>query len=444
MFAVAGFGAALFSATAAAAPDLSGKTDDSIRQVLLVVSNHQIDDAARAFGGKLADGDYTPVSTVEALKAARQPKGISWSYPWGVTLYGVIRAGDFLEDKSAQKFALEHNQVVARSYAFYADAKTKLGLGEAEWRTILRDGMKVRFGPLISLGHLDSCGAMGVQILEGMLKHPESVIPEQKAVVERVADWVVNRQERLPDDSPWPGTFWRPNSADGDRDHPAVWPKGTIWIDDLYMGGTFLVRYYQYTGEGKYLDDAARQVIHMASMVQDTDGVWFHGFSIPLQKRSPIKWGRANGWAMVSTVEVLSAMKDDNPLRPLVLGVLRRHIEGIKALQAPSGMWRQILNDPELWEETSCTAMFGYSIARAVNRGWIAPENMAVARKAFEAICAKYITPDGQVNGTCRGTNIAQVADYYRDRPHPDDELHGRGVVLLLGAEILAAGKSAK
>ena len=50
------------------------------------------------------------------------------------------------------------------------------------------------------------------------------------------------------------------------------------------------------------------------------------------------------------------------------LDVLRRHIEGVKPLQASSGMWRQVMDHPELWEETSCTAMFAYSIARAVNR----------------------------------------------------------------------------
>jgi len=55
-------------------------------------------------------------------------------------------------------------------------------------------------------------------------------------------------------------------------------------------------------------------------------------------------------------------------------------------------MWRQVLDHPELWEETSCTAMFAYSIARAVNRGWIEPAHMAVARRAFGGI-AQQVTP---------------------------------------------------
>ena len=124
-----------------------------------------------------------------------------------------------------------------------------------------------------------------------------------------------------------------------------------------------------------------------------------------------------------------------------LLDILRRHIDGIKPLQPESGVWRQVLDQKALWEETSCTAMFAYSIARAVNRGWIDASNMAVARKAFAGICAGYITPDGGVNGTCEGTNVGLDVEFYANRKRPDNDLHGRGVVLLAGTEILTGKK---
>src|SRR6185369_14813789 len=116
--------------------------------------------------------------------------------------------------------------------------------------------------------------------------------------------------------------------------------------------------------------------------------------------------------------------------------ILRRQIAGVEKLQAPSGMWRQVLDHPELWEETSCTAMFAYSIARAVNLGWLPAEHLAVARRAFAGI-AQNVTSEGVVKGTCAGTNIGKDLDYYAKRERPDDDLHGRGVVLLAGTEIL-------
>ena len=206
------------------------------------------------------------------------------------------------------------------------------------------------------------------------------------------------------------------------------------------MACPFLVRWARYTGDSRYLDDAARQIIQMAARLQDTDGVWYHAYFVNDHRRSPIKWGRANGWGVVATVEVLSALPEDHPARAQLLDILRRHLAGLRPLQDASGMWHQVLDHPEIWEETSCTAMFAYGYARAVNRGWIDSSNLAVARKAFAGLEA-HVTPEGAVNGTCEGTNIGMDLSFYANRKRPDDDLHGRGVVLLAGSEILAAQK---
>lgn len=407
-------------------PSLSSRTestaidDASIRQILDAVAHRQI----RA----LHDGDYAPAPSPDSALAARRPEGIMWSYQWGVVLYGALRSTDVTGDQAVLDFVLEHNRAVARYYAWLAAMGEKFD-GHAAWTAFIRDNTQVKLGHLLHLGDLDSTGSMGSQILEGMMRHPAQVIPEQQAVVARVADWIVNRQERLPD-----GTFWRPDLSGGDN----IWRRNAVWADDLYMSCPFLVRWAQFTGDHRHLDDAARQIINMAARVQDADGLWYHAWFEPENQRSPYKWGRANGWAMVSTVEVLSALPEDHPDRPKLLGILRRHIEGVKAVQPASGVWRQVLDHPELWEETSCTAMFAYSIARAVNRGWIDASNLAVARKAFAGV-ATHITPEGIVKGTSQSTNIGLTLEYYANRERPDDDLHSRGVVLLAGAEILAA-----
>ena len=392
----------------------AGPDDAQIRDVVTRVARHQI--------RPLADGEYPAPegAGADALKkadAAKPPEGIAWLYPWGVTLYGALRATDAIGDKEVEAFVLEHNKIASRDYAWLDKVREKAGPETEETKAFIK---KAKVRGLVNLGNLDSCGAMGNQMLEGILRHRDQETEEEKAVVARIADWIINKQARLPD-----GTLWRPKSMDG-----------TIWIDDLYMAGPFLVRWSKYTGERKYLDDAAKQIINMASRLQDSDGVWYHAYFEPKKQRSPFKWGRANGWAMVSTVEVLSEMAEDHPDRAKLLEILRAHIAGIEKLQAPDGMWRQVLDHPELWEETSCTAMFAYSIARAVNRGWIQPAHLDVARRAFGGI-SKQVTPEGIVKGTCAGTNIGMDLDYYVKRERPDDDLHGRGVVMLAGTEIL-------
>lgn len=384
-----------------------GITDAQIRDVVVRVAKHQIH--------PLADGEYPSVKTMDEARAAKAPEGIAWSYPWGVTLYGMSRSLDVADDAAVDQFVTDHNLICARYYHWLAGLEMQFG---AEGRNFAR---ATSLKGLINLGNLDSCGAMGNEILVNLMRHPDSVTPEEREVVDRVADWVVTKQDRLPD-----GTLWRERVM-----------GGTVWPDDLYMGGVFLARWGQFTGGQKYVDDAASQIIHQAALEEDTDGLWFHGYFINEKKHAPFKWGRGNGWVTVALVETLSVMKDNDPLRPKLIEILRQQIEGLKKVQAPDGMWRQVLDHPELWEETSCTAMFTYGIARAVNRGWIDASNMEVARRAFAGI-AKNVTADGVVKGTCQGTNIGKSLDYYIKRERPDDDLHGRGVVQLAGAEILA------
>jgi unsaturated rhamnogalacturonyl hydrolase len=393
------------SGQSAAGPE--GISNAQIREVIARVARHEIH--------FLADGDYPAVTNLDAAKAARPPSGIAWSYPWGVALFGMERTSHTTGDDADYDFVVEHNLICARYYHWLAGLENQFGEdgGKFARRTSIKG--------LMTLGNLDSCGAMGNEMIQSIMDSPNKVTPEEREVVDRIADWVVHKQDRLPD-----GTLWRSRVM-----------GGTVWPDDLYMGGVFLVRLGIYRNEQKLIDDTAEQIIHQAALEQDTDGLWFHGYFVAQKRHAPFKWGRGNGWAMVTMVETLSAMSPQDPMRPKLLKILRRQIEGLKGVQAPDGAWRQVLDKPQLWEETSCTAMFAYGIARAVNRGWIGPDNMAIARKAFAAV-ARNVNAHGAVSGTCQGTNIGTDLDFYISRQRPADDPHGWGPVMLAGTEILS------
>jgi rhamnogalacturonyl hydrolase YesR len=394
----------LTAATAVRAQDI---TDDQIRDVVTRVARHQLIPQA--------DGDYAPVSSLEQAQAARAPTGIAWFYPQGVMLYGMARSTDVTKDGEVGQFVTRHNQIAARYYHWLAGIQQQFGDSAKDFlnKTVLRQ--------LMALGSLDSCGAMGNALLDEMMRHPDQVTAEEREVLARIADWIVNKQARMPD-----GTLWRPA-----RDN-------TVWPDDLYMGGVFLVRYGVYTHDVRYIHDAARNIINQAALEQDSDGLWFHGYFGNTKAHAPFKWARGNGWVTVTLAETLSALPDNDPLRPQLLTILKKQVDGIRPLQTASGMWRQVLDKPELWEETSATAMFAYGIARAVNRGWLPASDMAIARRAFAGV-ANNVTPDGKVQNTCAGTNIGTTLDFYINRPRPEDDPHGRGPTLLAGTEILVA-----
>jgi rhamnogalacturonyl hydrolase YesR len=392
---------------ARAAPE----TRRSVRATVLAVARHQLRD--------LADGDYKR-GTWEEVRASRGPQGINWVYPWGVTLLELLRSSEVTGDKTLSAFVIKHNEIVARHWEHLRWVDRTFGQthpGEVEG---LLQSSPIRRATRIT--SLDIAGAMSAQMVESFLRHGAKPTREETELLKVTTDWVVNKQARLPD-----GTFWRPE------------PNQTLWVDDLFMSCSLLTRWYQYTKDRRYIDDAARQVIGMAARQQDKDGLFFHANFIAEHKTSPYKWGRANGWVMVATVEVLSVLPKNHPDRPKLLEILRKQIRGIKPLQAPSGMWRQVLDHPELWEENSCTSMFAFSIARAVRRVWISPANLTIAQKAFRGI-TRNVTENGQVGGTSEGTpQIGRDLEYYANRQRPLDDQHAPGPVLLAGTELLAA-----
>lgn len=389
--------------------DSGGISNAEIRDIVLRVANHQIHE--------LGDGDY-PVKLDDA-KTAQLPVGIEWTYPRGVALLGMERTAEVIGDTNADQFVLQHNLICSRYYHWLAGLEQQYGADGTNFADRNND---TKLGTFMTLGKLDYCGAMGSQMLESMMRHPNEVSPEEKEVIARAADWVLHGQGRLPD-----GTLWRPEAM-----------GGTVWPDDIYMGGFFQVQYGIYTRDQKLIDDTAVQIIHQAALEQDTDGLWYHGYFISRKQHAPFKWGRGNGWVVMTAVNTLSVMPQNDPLRAPLMDILKKQINGLEKVQSPDGMWHQVLDHPELWEETSCTAMFAYGIARAVNRGWIAPENMLVARRAFAGI-AKNVGADGAVHGTCEGTSIGTTLDFYINRQRPNDDPHGRGPVMLAGVEILSS-----
>jgi unsaturated rhamnogalacturonyl hydrolase len=375
----------------------------SVKDVLTAVAYHQVHE--------LADGEYRH-GTWEEVEASKPPEGMAWNYPRGVVLYGLLYANEhILKDPKILAYVQQHNEIAGRQYE-YLDWQIK---------TFGKYTNTAGMDQLIKLCMLDHCGSITSQMLESILRHSVRTTPQMHVILNRVSDYIANRQSRLN------GTFWRPESM-----------GGTLWVDDLYMGCPFLVRWYQYTGDQKFLDDAVHQIISFANYNQDEDGLWYHGYFFGRNERSLYKWGRANGWAIVATVEVLSAMPENHPQRQQVLAILMKHIDGLIAVQAESGLWRQVLNHPELWEETSCTAMFAYGIARAVNRGWVDRDKLQYAEKAFQGLNTR-VTKDGGLIGTCQGTGIGMEVDFYKNRQRPFDDDHGPGAVLLALTEIMLA-----
>jgi unsaturated rhamnogalacturonyl hydrolase len=128
--------------------------------------------------------------------------------------------------------------------------------------------------------------------------------------------------------------------------------------------------------------------------------------------------------------EMLLSMPKDHPLRPRIVAGYNKMMASLLAMQAPSGLWLQLLDHPESWEETSGSAMFTFAFVTGVKKGWLdAKKYGPAARKAWLGLVA-HIDKDANVDSVCEGTNKGPSVQYYLDRKRNIGDLHGQAASL--------------
>jgi rhamnogalacturonyl hydrolase YesR len=140
----------------------------------------------------------------------------------------------------------------------------------------------------------------------------------------------------------------------------------------MFMATAVLVR----TGQ---LDLASRMLIKYAARLQRPDGIFMHASD------GPVAWGRGNGFAAFGAMEALSAMPATHPLRPQILSMLHRQMAALKTMQAPDGMWREVIDERGSYRELTATAMIFSAMVR-VARSIVCTgcsSRLARARRAY-------------------------------------------------------------
>ena len=206
------------------------------------------------------------------------------------------------------------------------------------------------------------------------------------------------------------------------------------WIDDLYMVGALQAQAWRVTGDSVYSDRAARLALAYLRKLQQDNGLFHHG------PDAPFHWGRGNGWVASGLAEVLDVLPREHPAQPEILERYQRMMRALLQHQATSGMWRQLVDHPESWEETSCTAMFAYAMQVGIRNGWLPREDFeAPADRAWNALLG-YLDAQGNLREICVGTGQSRDIQYYLDRPRHTGDFHGQAPLLWLAVERLKRG----
>jgi rhamnogalacturonyl hydrolase YesR len=196
------------------------------------------------------------------------------------------------------------------------------------------------------------------------------------------------------------------------------------WIDDMYMITALQLQAYRVTGDAKYLERTADEMVAYLKKLQQPTGLFFHAPDVPFY------WGRGDGWVAVGMTELLRELPPEHRHHKYVLAAYRKMMAALLSHQAGSGMWRQLIDRPESWEESSSTAMFTYAFVMGVKRGWLPEETYGpAARKAWIALVG-FLTPDGLLREVCVGTGKKNDLQHYLDRPRVTGDTHGQAPVL--------------
>jgi unsaturated rhamnogalacturonyl hydrolase len=222
--------------------------------------------------------------------------------------------------------------------------------------------------------------------------------------------------------------------ADAQWDNPL--PDGLTnqtrwWIDDMYMITALQLQAWRATGDVKYRERAARAMVAYLEKLQQPNGLFYHA---PDVKHF---WGRGDGWVAVGMTELLRELPAKDKARRTVLSAYRKMMATLLRHQAESGMWRQLIDRPESWPETSSTAMFTYAFVTGVRNGWLSEETYGpAARKAWLALVG-YLTPEGDLREVCVGTGKRDDYQYYLDRPRVVGDAHGQAPMLWSATALL-------
>jgi unsaturated rhamnogalacturonyl hydrolase len=204
-----------------------------------------------------------------------------------------------------------------------------------------------------------------------------------------------------------------------------------FWIDDMFMLTILQLEAYRATGDKKYLDRDAVEMVAYLEKLQQPNGLFYHAPDVPFY------WGRGDGWVAVGMAEMLRELPADHPQRKQIMDGYQKMMRSLLQYQGKDGMWRQLIDHDEAWPESSSSAMFTFAMITGVKNGWLdGPTYGPAARRAWIAV-AGYIDQNENITSVCQGTGKKNDYEYYMERKRITGDFHGQAPVLWSASALL-------
>lgn len=346
-------------------------------------------------------------------------KYLNWHYTNGVTNMALMELGDKIQNRKYEDYVLKNMKFIFdktnQSYFHRLYDKT---FREGGWRAVPR----LTWHMIYRNKRLDDNGPMGASLITLNQRHPDDAFQKY---IETTNHHIMVSEPRLVD-----GTIAR------------LWPhENTIWADDAFMAVSFISRMGEVTGEKKYFDDAANQILNYTRYLWCPEKqIYYHCYHTDNKEHGVAHWSRANGWIFMATADLLARMPENHPMREDVIKNFQMQASGVARYQGKNGLWHQLLDKEDSYEEITGSSMFVFGIAKGVKEGWLHPDFIYVAWQGFKGMLSK-ISENGDVTAICVGTGIMPSTVFYYNRPTQENDPMGEGPVLRALVEMIDAPK---
>jgi rhamnogalacturonyl hydrolase YesR len=223
----------------------------------------------------------------------------------------------------------------------------------------------------------------------------------------------------------WADRQWENPQPDG------LSAETRYWIDDMYMLTILQLQAYRATGDKKYLDREASEMVAYLDKLQQPNGLFYHAPDVPFF------WGRGDGWVAAGMAETLRDLPADHPQRARIMKGYKLMMASLLQYQGKDGMWRQLIDHDEAWPETSSTAMFTFAMITGVKNGWLDAATYGPAARRGWLAAVGYIDQNDNTTSVCEGTNKLNSLDYYLARRRRTGDFHGQAPILWSASALL-------
>jgi rhamnogalacturonyl hydrolase YesR len=310
--------------------------------------------------------------------------------------------------KVAERFvASEHQSEQTIGYAEVATWYGALNFAQLTKDETLQTELTTRFDPLMPGGAEAAKRPQRHHVDDSIF----GVIPLEIAIETK-------NPKYLAEGKWWADRQWENPRPDG------LSAETRFWVDDMYMLTMLQLQAYRATGDRKYLDRNANEMVAYLDKLQQPNGLFYHA------EDAPFFWGRGNGWFAAGMAEILRDLPRDHPQRARIVAGYRKMMAALLKYQGKDGMWRQLIDHQESWPESSSTGMFTFAMITGVKLGVLdAKKYGPAARNGWLAVIG-YIDQNSDVTQVCAGTGKLNDLDYYLARPRRTGDFHGQAPIL--------------